>query len=133
MFIIFIVKKVTVPSPNVIGSGGTPWHHPGSSPSSLSSGGSVSPPAVDPSPSKTGNIVFHNAMQLLKDFLFLLQCSIVIIQCGACICGITNLDASEVWLPPHPSDFGLGDKKSHFWQNAPVTDWSKEQVSVNLH
>nr|XP_031825939.1 uncharacterized protein LOC116424110 isoform X4 [Nomia melanderi] len=84
------VKKVTIPSPNVIGSGGTPWHHPGSSPSSLSSGGSVSPPAVDPSPSKT--------------------------------------DASEVWLPPHPSDFGLGDKKSHFWQNAPVTDWSKEQV-----
>lgn len=42
---------------------------------------------------------------------------------------ITNLDTSEVWLPPHPSDFGLGDKKSHFWQNAPVTDWSKEQVS----
>ncbi|XP_076661907.1 protein phosphatase 1 regulatory subunit spinophilin isoform X2 [Halictus rubicundus] len=84
------VKKVTVPSSNATGSGGTPWHHPGSSPSSLSSGGSVSPPAVDPSPSKT--------------------------------------DASEVWLPPHPSDFGLGDKKSHFWQNAPVTDWSKEQV-----
>ncbi|XP_078038813.1 protein phosphatase 1 regulatory subunit spinophilin isoform X3 [Augochlora pura] len=84
------VKKVTTPSSNVMGSGGTPWHHPGSSPSSLSSGGSVSPPAVDPSPSKT--------------------------------------DASEVWLPPHPSDFGLGDKKSHFWQNAPVGDWSKEQV-----
>lgn len=42
---------------------------------------------------------------------------------------IINLDTSEVWLPPHPSDFGLGDKKSHFWQNAPVTDWSKEQVS----
>ncbi|XP_076167269.1 protein phosphatase 1 regulatory subunit spinophilin isoform X3 [Ptiloglossa arizonensis] len=84
------VKKVTIPSSNIIGSSATPWHHPGSSPSSLSSGGSVSPPAVDPSPSKT--------------------------------------DTSEVWLPPHPSDFGLGDKKSHFWQNAPVTDWSKEQV-----
>ncbi|XP_076167260.1 protein phosphatase 1 regulatory subunit spinophilin isoform X2 [Ptiloglossa arizonensis] len=68
------VKKVTIPSSNIIGSSATPWHHPGSSPSSLSSGGSVSPPAVDPSPSKTG------------------------------------------------------DKKSHFWQNAPVTDWSKEQV-----
>lgn len=40
-----------------------------------------------------------------------------------------NLDTSEVWLPPKPSDFGLGDKKSHFWQNAPITDWSKEQVS----
>lgn len=83
------VKKATIPSSNLISSS-TPWHHPGSSPSSLSSGGSVSPPAVDPSPSKT--------------------------------------DTSEVWLPPHPSDFGLGDKKSHFWQNAPVTDWSKEQV-----
>ncbi|XP_076636148.1 protein phosphatase 1 regulatory subunit spinophilin isoform X2 [Colletes latitarsis] len=68
------VKKVTIPSTNIIGNSATPWHHPGSSPSSLSSGGSVSPPAVDPSPSKTG------------------------------------------------------DKKSHFWQNAPVTDWSKEQV-----
>ncbi|KAG7205372.1 hypothetical protein KM043_007369 [Ampulex compressa] len=87
------VKKVSIPTSNLIGSGGTPWHHPGSSPSSLSSGGSVSPPAVDPSPSKTG-----------------------------------SADSSEVWLPPHPSDFGLGDKKSHFWQNAPVTDWSKEQV-----
>ncbi|XP_076685038.1 protein phosphatase 1 regulatory subunit spinophilin isoform X3 [Andrena cerasifolii] len=68
------VKKVSIPSSNVISSSGTPWHHPGSSPSSLSSGGSVSPTAVDPSPSKTG------------------------------------------------------DKKSPFWQNAPVTDWSKEQV-----
>ncbi|OAD60637.1 Neurabin-1 [Eufriesea mexicana] len=84
------VKKATIPSSNLIGSSSTPWHHPGSSPSSLSSGGSVSPPAVDPSPSKT--------------------------------------DTSEVWLPPHPSDFGLGDKKSHFWQNASVMDWSKEQV-----
>ncbi|XP_015171042.1 PREDICTED: neurabin-1 isoform X4 [Polistes dominula] len=87
------VKKVTIPSANLISSSGAPWHHPGSSPSSLSSGGSVSPPAVDPSPSKTG-----------------------------------SADSSEVWLPPHSSDFGLGDKKSHFWQNAPVTDWSKEQV-----
>lgn len=43
---------------------------------------------------------------------------------------IMNLDSSEVWLPPHSSDFGLGDKKSHFWQNAPVTDWSKEQVRI---
>lgn len=41
-----------------------------------------------------------------------------------------NVDSSTVWLPAHLSDFGLGDKKSHFWQNAPVTDWSKEQVSI---
>ncbi|XP_048510097.1 uncharacterized protein LOC105690282 isoform X3 [Athalia rosae] len=83
-----------VPPQSLMGSGNTPWHHPGGSPSSLSSGGSVSPPGADPSPSKTG-----------------------------------SADSSEVWLPPHPSDFGLGDKKtSHFWQNAPITDWSKEQV-----
>ncbi|XP_024937073.1 uncharacterized protein LOC107264152 isoform X2 [Cephus cinctus] len=90
------VKKVTVPSQSLIGIGSAPWHHPGGSPSSLSSGGSISPPAVDPSPSKAG-----------------------------------SADSSEVWLPPHPSDFGLGDKKSHFWQNAPIspiTEWSKELV-----
>ncbi|KAL6254933.1 hypothetical protein P5V15_014275 [Pogonomyrmex californicus] len=88
------VKKVSIPPSNLIGSGNAPWHHPGSSPSSLSSGGSVSPPAVDPSPLKVGNVT----------------------------------DSSTVWLPAHLSDFGLGDKKSHFWQNAPVADWSKEQV-----
>ncbi|XP_011866776.1 PREDICTED: uncharacterized protein LOC105561421 isoform X4 [Vollenhovia emeryi] len=88
------VKKVAIPPSNLIGSGSAPWHHPGSSPSSLSSGGSVSPPGVDPSPLKVGGVV----------------------------------DSSTVWLPAHLSDFGLGDKKSHFWQNAPVADWSKEQV-----
>ncbi|XP_029174637.1 uncharacterized protein LOC114943213 isoform X2 [Nylanderia fulva] len=87
------VKKVSI-SPSNFGAGGAPWHHPGSSPSSLSSGGSVSPPGVDPSPSKAGSLA----------------------------------DSSTVWLPAHLSDFGLGDKKSHFWQNAPVADWSKEQV-----
>ncbi|XP_011253663.2 uncharacterized protein LOC105249703 isoform X3 [Camponotus floridanus] len=73
------VKKVSISQSNLISSAGAPWHHPGSSPSSLSSGGSVSPPGVDPSPSKAGSLA--------------------------------------------------GDKKSHFWQNAPVMDWSKEQVS----
>ncbi|XP_032663161.1 uncharacterized protein LOC116840489 isoform X2 [Odontomachus brunneus] len=92
--LVLSVKKVSIPPSNLIGSGGAPWHHPGSSPSSLSSGGSVSPPAVDPSPSKAGSLA----------------------------------DSSAVWLPAQLSDFGLGDKKSHFWQNAPVTDWSKEQV-----
>ncbi|XP_011253664.2 uncharacterized protein LOC105249703 isoform X4 [Camponotus floridanus] len=89
------VKKVSISQSNLISSAGAPWHHPGSSPSSLSSGGSVSPPGVDPSPSKAGSLA----------------------------------DSSTVWLPAHLSDFGLGDKKSHFWQNAPVMDWSKEQVS----
>ncbi|XP_039312837.1 uncharacterized protein LOC105202232 isoform X3 [Solenopsis invicta] len=88
------VKKVAIPPSNLIGSGGAPWHHPGSSPSSLSSGGSVSPPGLDPSPLKAGGLP----------------------------------DSSTVWLPAHLSDFGLGDKKSHFWQNAPIADWSKEQV-----
>ncbi|XP_043284871.1 uncharacterized protein Spn isoform X2 [Venturia canescens] len=87
-------KKAAVPPPNLIGTGGTPWHHPGGSPSSLSSGGSVSPPAVDPSPSKAGS---------------------------------ADSSGLEVWLPPN-SDFGFGDKKSHFWQSAPIADWSKEQV-----
>ena len=49
------VKKVTIPSQNLIGAGNTPWHHPSGSPSSLSSGGSISPTAVDPSPSKIGS------------------------------------------------------------------------------
>ncbi|XP_033209599.1 uncharacterized protein LOC117168224 isoform X3 [Belonocnema kinseyi] len=49
------VKKVTIPSQTLMGAGNTPWHHPTGSPSSLSSGGSVSPTAVDPSPSKIGS------------------------------------------------------------------------------
>lgn len=61
------MKKATIPSSNLIGSGSTPWHHPGSSPSSLSSGGSVSPPAVDPSPSKTGIL----GIQIANDSLIL--------------------------------------------------------------
>lgn len=51
----FLVKKVSIPPSNLIGNASAPWHHPGSSPSSLSSGGSVSPPGVDPSSLK-GNI-----------------------------------------------------------------------------
>lgn len=50
------MKKVAIPPSNLIGSGGAPWHHPGSSPSSLSSGGSVSPPGLDPSPLKAGGL-----------------------------------------------------------------------------
>lgn len=84
-------KKVPIPTQTLMGAGHTPWHHPSGSPSSLSSGGSISPTAVDPSPSKSD-----------------------------------SADSSEVWLPPH--EFGLGDKSSHFWQSAPITDWSKEQV-----
>lgn len=46
------VKKVSAPVP----TGNTPWHHQGGSPSSLSSGGSISPTAVEPSPSKIGSV-----------------------------------------------------------------------------
>ncbi|XP_063976441.1 neurabin-1 isoform X1 [Diachasmimorpha longicaudata] len=46
------VKKVSAPVP----TGNTPWHHQGGSPSSLSSGGSVSPTAVEPCPSKIGSV-----------------------------------------------------------------------------
>jgi hypothetical protein len=61
-------------------------------------------------------------------FFYILLCYSVFIFHHACI---INIDSSTVWLPAHLSDFGLGDKKSHFWQNAPVTDWSKEQVSID--
>ncbi|XP_011301187.1 neurabin-1 isoform X2 [Fopius arisanus] len=46
------VKKVSAPVP----TGNTPWHHQGGSPSSLSSGGSISPTAVEPCPSKIGSV-----------------------------------------------------------------------------
>ncbi|XP_044007565.1 uncharacterized protein LOC122852063 isoform X2 [Aphidius gifuensis] len=49
------VKKVSVPMLTGT-SGNTPWHHQAGSPSSLSSGGSISPTAVDPSPSKIGSV-----------------------------------------------------------------------------
>lgn len=39
------------------------------------------------------------------------------------------------WTPPHPSDLSLSSSSicsnktsSHFWQSAPVSEWSKEQV-----
>jgi len=60
------VKKVSIPPANLIGSGGAPWHHPGSSPSSLSSGGSVSPPAIDPSPSKAGSVAGISHMYIIN-------------------------------------------------------------------
>lgn len=65
-------------------------------------------------------------------FFFFLYILFVTILSLPCVNDIMNLDTSEVWLPPHPSDFGLGDKKSHFWQNASVMDWSKEQVCIYL-
>lgn len=41
-------------------------------------------------------------------------------------------DAGDVWAPPHPQDlntsYSAEKKSSHFWQSAPVTEWSKEQV-----
>jgi hypothetical protein len=41
-------------------------------------------------------------------------------------------DSADVWAPPHPQDlntsFSAEKKSSHFWQSAPVTEWSKEQV-----
>ncbi|XP_057328130.1 uncharacterized protein LOC130669332 isoform X2 [Microplitis mediator] len=48
------VKIASVPMP--AGPGNTPWHHQGGSPSSLSSGGSISPTAIEPSPSKIGSV-----------------------------------------------------------------------------
>nr|CAD7426921.1 unnamed protein product [Timema monikensis] len=41
-------------------------------------------------------------------------------------------DTGDIWLPPHPQDlnssYSSEKKSSHFWQSAPVVDWSVEQV-----
>ncbi|XP_044737225.1 uncharacterized protein LOC123299078 isoform X4 [Chrysoperla carnea] len=48
--------------------------------------------------------------------------------------GLSPIRHDISWSPPHPSDLNLSissggsDKKSHFWQSAPVSEWSKEQV-----
>jgi hypothetical protein len=48
------------------------------------------------------------------------------------MCSALKQDSGDVWAPPHPQDlntsFSAEKKSSHFWQSAPVTDWSKEQV-----
>ncbi|XP_063235342.1 uncharacterized protein LOC134538193 isoform X3 [Bacillus rossius redtenbacheri] len=40
-------------------------------------------------------------------------------------------DAADIWSPPHPQDLGSGfsaeKKGSHYWQSAPINDWSVEQ------
>lgn len=49
---------------------------------------------------------------------------------------LKKVDSHDVWSPPHPQDVSSSStpssaekKPSHFWQSAPVSDWSKEQVS----
>jgi hypothetical protein len=48
------------------------------------------------------------------------------------MCCVVNQDSGDVWAPPHPQDhnssYSAEKKSSHFWQSAPVTEWSKEQV-----
>lgn len=46
---------------------------------------------------------------------------------------LSSADSSELWCTSLPQEINYsGDRKgnSHFWQNAPITDWSKEQVSI---
>jgi neurabin len=47
-------------------------------------------------------------------------------------CFVLKQDSGDVWAPPHPQDlntsYSAEKKSSHFWQSAPVTEWSKEQV-----
>ncbi|KAJ8683651.1 hypothetical protein QAD02_019443 [Eretmocerus hayati] len=82
-----------------LGTGHVSWRRTGGSPSSLSSGGSVSPTMNDPNSSKNSS-----TEKLLSD-------------------------SGDVWLPPHSSDFGVDhDKRPHFWQKEMITDWSKEHV-----
>jgi len=48
------------------------------------------------------------------------------------MCLAVKQDSADVWAPPLPQDlnssFSAEKKASHFWQSAPVTEWSKEQV-----
>lgn len=46
-----------------------------------------------------------------------------------------SADSSELWCPPLPHEINsLGERRgnTHYWQSAPVTEWSKEQVGVKL-
>lgn len=39
------------------------------------------------------------------------------------------LDSIDVWTPPQSADSSITERKnSHIWNNAPVHEWSKEQV-----
>ncbi|PNF27804.1 hypothetical protein B7P43_G09208, partial [Cryptotermes secundus] len=101
------VKKVPISSTLSPPSMQTPWQPQSSllqdmappSPSSISSSGSISPGVHTADPSPS--------------------------KPGA-------LDSGDVWAPPHPQDlntsFSAEKKSSHFWQSAPVSEWSKEQV-----
>jgi len=42
---------------------------------------------------------------------------------------IGSTDSIDVWTPPQSSDSSITERKnSHVWHNAPVHEWSKEQV-----
>lgn len=42
-------------------------------------------------------------------------------------------DSIDVWTPPQSSDCSITERKnSHVWHNAPVHEWSKEQVRISL-
>ncbi|XP_021929346.1 uncharacterized protein LOC110834470 isoform X3 [Zootermopsis nevadensis] len=100
------VKKVSISSALSPSNTQTPWQPQSSllqemappSPSSISSSGSVSPGVPTADPSPSKPVAID----------------------------------SDVWAPPHPQDlnssYSAEKKSSHFWQSAPVTDWSKEQV-----
>ncbi|PSN37471.1 hypothetical protein C0J52_22173 [Blattella germanica] len=100
------VKKVPISTSLIPPSTQTPWQPQSSllqeiappSPSSISSSGSVSPGVTTADPSPSKPVAID----------------------------------SDVWAPPHPQDLNTsfsGEKKSsHFWQSAPVSEWSKEQV-----
>lgn len=50
---------------------------------------------------------------------------------GATGDSLPGSDSSELWCSPH--DMGYSGKGSgHFWQTAPVTEWSKEQVRPEI-
>lgn len=98
------VKKVSVPQSLIPPSTGVPWHQQ-----------QVSPLRdVPPSPSTISSSGSVSPGGMTGDSL------------------PGSADSSEIWCPPLPQEISFsGERKgnTHFWQSAPVTEWSKEQVN----
>lgn len=79
--------------------------------------------------------------QHLEDFfLIMLYFITLIIYIFKINCVFSFIGSQDVWMPPHPHDnnasfspqSGDGKKPSYFWQSAPVAEWSKEQVYIDI-
>ncbi|KAL0271292.1 UNVERIFIED_CONTAM: hypothetical protein PYX00_008431 [Menopon gallinae] len=98
------VKKIAVPQSLIPPSTGMPWHQQQASPLR----------DVPPSPSTISSSGSVSPGGMTGDSL------------------PGSADSSEIWCPPLPQEINFsGERKgnAHFWQSAPVTEWSKEQVA----